>query len=63
MLRLQLKIHRRVTSLEVDRRIAVAVPENSQQSNNTGNEQQESNNAGNATSTGVPENATSPSPP
>jgi hypothetical protein len=35
--------------------------ENSQQSNNTGNEQQESNNAGNATSTGVPENATSPS--
>ncbi|MGC1931021.1 MAG: CAP domain-containing protein [Candidatus Nitrosopolaris sp.] len=35
--------------------------ENSQQSNNTGNEQQQSNNTGNATSTGVPENATSPS--
>ena len=31
-------------------------------SNNTGNEQQESNNAGNTTSSGVPENATSPSP-
>jgi uncharacterized protein YkwD len=32
-----------------------------QQSSNTGNEQQQSSNAGNATSTGMPENATSPS--
>ena len=65
-----LEMDRRVAVLEMDRRVAVpgneqqqssSTTENSQQSNNTGNEQQESNNAGNATSTGVPENATSPS--